>query len=75
MRRHEIDPVSVLAGLAFLLIAGGYALGHATDVNVRWIFAIPAGLIAAGAAVIAYVTRRLARPGGPDDAIGANARD
>jgi len=75
MRRHEIDPVSILAGLALLLIAGSYALGHATDVNVRWIFAIPAALIATGAAVIAYVTRRLVPAAEPDDSSSADPMD
>jgi ABC-type sulfate transport system permease subunit len=75
MRRHEVDPVSVLAGLTFLLIAGGYALGQATDVNVRWIFAIPAALIATGAAVLAYVARRLTRAAVPDGASTAEPMD
>lgn len=61
MRRHEVDPVSVLAGLVFLLIAGGYALGQATDVQVRWLLALPAALIATGAAVVAYVARRMSQ--------------
>jgi hypothetical protein len=61
VRRHEVDPVSVFAGLIFLLIAGGYALGHATDVHVRWLLALPAGLIAMGAAVVAYVARRMSQ--------------
>jgi hypothetical protein len=62
VRRHEVDPVSILAGLVFLLVAGGYALGHATDVHVRWLLALPAGLIATGVAVVAYVVRRMGRP-------------
>jgi ABC-type sulfate transport system permease subunit len=63
MRRHEVDPVSVLAGLVFLLVAGGYALGHVTDVHVRWLLAVPAGMIVAGAVVVAYVARRMSRSG------------
>jgi ABC-type sulfate transport system permease subunit len=61
VRRHELDPVSILAGLVFLLVAGGYALGHATDIQVRWLFAVPAALLAAGAALVAYVIRGIGR--------------
>ena len=61
MRRHEIEPVSVLAGLAFLLVAAGYALGQGTDVHVRWLFVVPAALIAIGATILAGVIRHIQR--------------
>jgi hypothetical protein len=62
MTQHELDPVSMLFGLVFLLVAGTYALDHATGVHVRWLVGVPAGLILAGAAILAIVVRRIRRP-------------
>ena len=49
MRRHEIDAVSVFAGLLFLIVAGVHIVARATDtdLNLRWM--VPAVLVLLGA--------------------------
>ena len=49
MRRHEIDAVSVFAGLLFLVVAGVHIVARATDtdLNLRWM--VPAVLVLLGA--------------------------
>ena len=49
MRRHEIDAVSVFAGLLFLVVAGVHIVARATDtdLNLRWM--VPAVLVVLGA--------------------------
>jgi hypothetical protein len=68
MRRHDVDSVSLFSGVAFLLIAGGYTLTHATDLHLDWLLAVSALLVLVGAAVVVSVARRMRGPGaGPDD--------
>lgn len=71
MHRHELDTVSLFAGVAFVIIAGGYALTHITDVRLNWLVAVPVLLVLIGAAVIVSVIRRMraATPPGPKDAV------
>ncbi|MBV9485568.1 MAG: hypothetical protein JO246_05875 [Frankiaceae bacterium] len=64
MQRHEIDPLSLVAGLVFVLVGGGYALSHGGGVNLRWIALLPAGLIVVGATILAIVFKRI-QPDGP----------
>jgi flagellar motor component MotA len=52
----------MVSGLAFALIAGAYALDHTTDVQVRWLFVVPAALILVGATILAVVVRRMRGP-------------
>ena len=49
MRRHEIDAVSLIAGLLFLVVAGVHIVARATetDLNLRWM--VPAVLVLLGA--------------------------
>jgi hypothetical protein len=49
VRRHEIDFVSVVAGLLFLLVAGVHIVARATDtdLNLRWM--VPVVLVLLGA--------------------------
>ena len=48
MRRHEIDAVSLVAGLLFLVVAGVHIVARATDtdLNLRWM--VPAVLVLLG---------------------------
>ena len=61
MRQHDLDPVSLFFGLIFLFVSGGYLVSHTTDVELRWLLVVPAGLIAVGVAIFAGVGRRMQR--------------
>jgi hypothetical protein len=49
VRRHDIDAVSVVAGLLFLVVAGVHIAARSTDtdLNLRWM--VPAVLVLLGA--------------------------
>lgn len=64
MKRHDVDPWSLVFGTAFLIVAGSYLLSHTTDVHFRWLLALPAILIVLGLGVLASSVRRLQRPDG-----------
>ena len=66
MKQHELDPVSLFFGLVFLFVSGGYLLSHTTDVQLRWLLVVPAGLIAVGVAILAGVVRRMQRDDRPE---------
>jgi cytochrome c-type biogenesis protein CcmH/NrfF len=66
MRQHELDPWSLVFGVAFLAVSGSYLLTHTTDVHLHWLLALPAGLIVIGIGILAASARRLQRPA--DDA-------
>jgi hypothetical protein len=59
MQRHELDVVSLVAGVVFVAIAGGYALTHTTDLRLHWLIAVPALLLLVGAAATAVAVRRI----------------
>jgi predicted Co/Zn/Cd cation transporter (cation efflux family) len=59
MQRHELDLVSLFAGLVFVAVAGGYALTHTTDLRLHWLFAVPALLVLVGAVVTTVAVRRV----------------
>ena len=48
MRRHELDAVSLVAGLLFLVVAGVHIVARSTgtDLNLRWM--VPAVLVLLG---------------------------
>jgi hypothetical protein len=48
VRRHEIDAVSLVAGLLFLVVAAAHIAARATDtdLNLRWM--VPAVLVLLG---------------------------
>jgi hypothetical protein len=70
MQRHELDVVSLFAGLVFVAIAGGYALTHTTDVRLHWLIAVPALLLLIGAAATAMAVRRILAGREPAEQIG-----
>lgn len=61
MRRHELDPWSLVFGVAFLFVAGSYLLTHTTDVRLHWLLLAPAALIVAGAGALGLSVRRMQR--------------
>jgi uncharacterized membrane protein YfcA len=44
--RHDLDPVALLAGVAFLGVALGWVLNQAADAPARWV--VPVLLIGIG---------------------------
>jgi hypothetical protein len=48
VRRHELDAVSLVAGLLFLVVAGVHIVARSTetDLNLRWM--VPAVLVLLG---------------------------
>ena len=69
MRRHELDPLSLLAGLFFTLVGLGFVLAHTTDVNVNAKVVVPVALIAAG--LVGLVSTFASSRSRPTDAISA----
>ena len=61
MKRHDVDPWSLVFGTAFLIVAGSYLLSHTADVHFRWLLVFPAVLIVVGLGVLASSVRRLQR--------------
>jgi hypothetical protein len=59
MQRHELDLVSLFAGVVFVAVAAGYTLTHTTGVRLHWLVALPALLLVVGAAVTAIAVRRI----------------
>jgi hypothetical protein len=61
MRRHDLDPWSLVFGVAFLTVAGSYLLSHTTDVKLHWLLVLPASLIVIGVGVLGASVRRIQR--------------
>jgi uncharacterized membrane protein len=59
VHKHELDPVSLVAGLVFVMVAAGYTLSHTTSVRLHSVVLVPSVLVVVGAAVIAIVVRRM----------------
>lgn len=59
MRRHELDPFSLVFGVVFLFVSASYALSHTTSVRLHWLLALPAGLIVIGVTVLGLSVRRM----------------
>lgn len=57
MKQHPIDPVSLVSGLALLLVAGGYAVSNTTSTHLRWLYVLPVLFIVAGVGILAAVAR------------------
>ena len=53
MRRHDLDWVSLIAGLVFLVFAVVYTVASLTDVSIDGRFVWPIVLVALGAAGVA----------------------
>jgi len=62
MQRHDLDPVSLLFGLVFFVVSAGYVLTHSTGLRLHWPVAIPVGMLALGAVVLALVVRAMRQP-------------
>lgn len=67
MKRHDLDPVSLIAGLMFVAIAVLYGVAQLTDAHVRWLVALPIGLLVMGAAMLALTARRIRSSTAGDD--------
>lgn len=61
MRRHDLDWVSLIAGLVFLAFATVYGLAALTDVSIDGRFVWPVVLVALGAAGVATAVTATAR--------------
>jgi hypothetical protein len=61
MRQHELDPWSLVFGVAFLSVSGSYLLTQTTSVHLHWLLVLPAGLILLGVAILAVSVRRIQR--------------
>lgn len=61
MKRHELDLVSLIAGIVFLLVAAAYLLGAVVDYDLSLEWVVPALLIGVGAAGLAGSLRPVAR--------------
>jgi hypothetical protein len=59
MQRHELDSLSLFAGLVFVAITAGYTLSHTTGVRLHWLIVVPAFLLLVGAAVTVLAVRRI----------------
>lgn len=67
MRRHDLDPWSLVFGVAYLFVAFGYLLTHTTDVRLHWLLVLPAALIVVGFGVLGASVRRMQRIDDVDD--------
>jgi hypothetical protein len=61
VRRHDLDWVSLIAGLVFLGFAAVYAVASLTDISVDGRFVWPIVFVALGAAGIATAVTASAR--------------
>ena len=61
MRRHDLDWVSLIAGLVFLVFAVAYTVVSLTDVTLDGRFVWPIVLVALGAAGVATAVTATAR--------------
>ena len=61
MRRHDLDWVSLIAGLVFLAFATVYGLAALTDVSIDGRFVWPVVFVALGGAGVATAVTATAR--------------
>lgn len=64
MRRHDLDWVSLAAGLVFLAIAAAYLLQVSLDLTIAAGWVLPITLIGLGVAGLATSLARTGRRGG-----------
>ncbi|MGH2784627.1 MAG: hypothetical protein ACRDJ1_05165 [Actinomycetota bacterium] len=67
MRKHRLDPFSLVFGATFALIGGLFLFSNTNveDLHLRWIWPIP--LIVLGALIIAVSVRENRTDAEPDD--------
>lgn len=73
MKQHPIDPVSLVSGLALLLVAAGYAVSNTTSTHLRWLYVLPTLLIVAGVGILAAVARHASTSDAQRATIGDDA--
>ncbi|HEX3898650.1 MAG TPA: hypothetical protein VHW74_05715 [Mycobacteriales bacterium] len=61
MRTHDLDPWSLVFGVAFLSVAGSYLLTHTTSVHLHWLLIVPAAMILLGAVLLGGSAVRMRR--------------
>lgn len=61
MQRHDFDPVALLFGGLFAIVAAGYALTHNTGLRLHWSVAVSAAALVVGATVVAMAARHQLR--------------
>jgi hypothetical protein len=61
MRQHDLDPWSLVFGVAFMFVSLSYLLTHTTDVRLHWLLIVPAALIVVGTGVLGASVRRMQR--------------
>jgi hypothetical protein len=61
MRTHELDPWSLVFGVAFLSVAGSYLLTHTTSVHLHWLLIVPAAMILVGVVILGGSVARMKR--------------
>ena len=61
MRQHDLDPWSLVFGVAFLFVSSDYLIGHTADVHTHKLLALPAALIVVGFGVLGVAVRRMQR--------------
>jgi len=69
MRRHELDPISLVTGLVFVAIAVAYLIGQYTNADVSAGWVLPLGLIGLGLAGLTGSLRRGLRSGRVDQPV------
>lgn len=67
MRRHDLDPVYLITGAIFVLVAVANLIGAAVDGNVDMSWLVPLLLVGIGVAGLAGALRA-GRPSSEDDA-------
>ena len=72
MKRHDLDLLSLVAGLVFLAVAVGHLLDEATGLDVNGQYVAPVALVTIGLASLAAVLRNGDHP---DPAPGDGAGD
>jgi cytochrome c-type biogenesis protein CcmH/NrfF len=75
VRRHELDVVSLAAGLLFLVVSVVHVAARATDtdLNLRWM--VPAVLVLLGVLGLLGAIRSNPRPEAPVEAAPAEASE
>jgi hypothetical protein len=67
MRTHDLDPWSLVFGVAFLSVAGSYLLTHTTSVHLHWLLIVPAAMILVGVLILGAAVARMQKRSEIDD--------
>jgi hypothetical protein len=69
MRAHDLDPWSLVFGMAFLAVSGSYLLTHTTSVHLHWLLIVPAAMILVGVAILGASVARMHRKADAEDQV------